>query len=420
MKRPRPGVAIQLFLRSARMQRKRAILTIAAIAWSCLSLLLLLAFGEGLKRQVYRGTMGLGSNLAVIWGGETGCPWKGLGPGRRIRPRADDIEMLRERVTGAQAIIGEMRNFQVSMSYGDKTVTGRLVGTNPEYGEIRHHFPQRGGRFINHLDERSRRRVIFLGDELAEDIFGAETSPVGKTLLVDRMPYTVIGVMKKKLQTGSYGGPDKGHAVIPITTFRAQYGWDVLSNIVVKPRSPERMSHVLAEVVRALGARHGFDPEDGRALSVWNTVKTSAIMLNILTGIQLFLGLIGSLTLMIGGVSVANIMYALVKERTQEIGVKIALGARRGWITGPLVLEGLAYTLLGGLVGVLLAVGLIGLVWLIPTDRNDALEFLGNPALSIPIGVATAAILGFVGFFAGYFPARRAASIDPAETLRYE
>ena len=420
MKRPRPGVAFLLFLRSARLERRRAILTVSAIAWSSFSLLLLLAFGEGLKREVYRGTVGLGSNLAVIWAGETGRSWKGLGPGRRIRPTVDDIGLLRERVAGARAIVGEMHSFGVSMSFGAATVNGMVVGTSPEYADMRNHFPRPGGRFINHLDEQRKRRVIFLGDELAEDIFGKETEPVGKTLLVGQVPYTVIGVMKKKLQTGNYGGPDEKHAVIPITTFRVQFGWDILQNIVVKPESPERMSEVLAGVGRVLGARYGFDPDDRHALSAWNTVKTSELMLRILEGVQLFLGFIGCLTLVMGGVGVANIMYALVKERTREIGVKMALGARRGWIVGPLVMESLAYTAFGGILGTLPAVGIIALVSSIPKGGMDALQFLGKPALSPSIGVAAASILGLVGLLAGYLPARRAASIDPALTLRYE
>ena len=137
-------------------------------------------------------------------------------------------------------------------------------------------------------------------------------------------------------------------------------------------------------------------------------------------GIELFLGIIGALTLIIGGVGVANIMYAVVKERTTEIGVKMALGARRDWITGPFVLEGLVYTLVGGLVGALIAILLVTGLAFLPIEGNEVLEFLGRPTLSWPIGIATVAILGTCGLLAGYFPARRAAAIDPASTLRYE
>lgn len=417
---PRPGVAILLFLRSARIQRRRATLTVVAIAWSCLSLLLLLAFGEGLKRQMYKGNVAMGENLAVIWPGQTGAPWKGLPAGRWIRPRADDIDLLRARVTGARAIVGEMRHSRVSMSYEGKTINARLVGTHPEYGEIRNHFPQPGGRFLNYLDHRKKRRVIFLGDERAEELFGKDVSPVGKTMLVGKVPYTVIGVMRKKLQTSSYSGTDQRHAVIPISTFRMQFGHQYLADIIVKPEGVELMPRVLSDIARVLGAKYGFDPEDTRALSVWDTVKTSRLTFNILLGVQMFLGIIGVLTLVIGGVGVANIMYAVVKERTQEIGVKMALGARRGWITGPLVLEGLVYTFLGGLLGMFVSVGIIALVGLAPTEGSQVLELLGRPVLSPEIGVATAVILGLVGVLAGYFPARRAASIDPVLALRYE
>jgi putative ABC transport system permease protein len=113
-------------------------------------------------------------------------------------------------------------------------------------------------------------------------------------------------------------------------------------------------------------------------------------------------------------------MYAVVKERTREIGVKMALGAKAGWITGPFVLEGLSYTLVGGAAGMLIATLLILAMGFIPTDGNQVMEFLGTPKLSLPIGVATASILGVIGLLAGYFPARRAAAIDPASTLRYE
>ncbi len=167
-------------------------------------------------------------------------------------------------------------------------------------------------------------------------------------------------------------------------------------------------------------AKYGFDPADDRVIRTWDTVQGQKVMRNILLGIQIFLGVIGGLTLMIGGVGVANIMYATVKERTREFGVKMALGARPGWITGPLVLEGLAYTIFGGLLGLLIAMGIIIGLGFVPTQGNQALEFLGKPTLSMPVGIISAAILGLIGLLSAYFPARRAASIDPAQTLRYE
>lgn len=415
----RAGLVFQLFLASSRVQKKRAVLTIASIAWGSVALLLLLAFGEGLKQQLSRGSAGMGTNLAVLWMGETSRPWQGLPAGRAIRPRVDDVALLRERIPGLVGIVAEMRSWRIAFTYGSRTVNGRLTGSSPEYGELRNYYAQAGGRFLDALDEAAKRRVVFLGNERAQEIFG-DADPVGKTLLINQTPFTVVGVMKRKIQMGTYGGPDAENAVIPLSTFVAMFGSDRVGNIVLKPERAEEMPRVLADVNRILGAKYGFDPGDEKVFPTWDTVKTGSIMRNILLGIQIFLGVIGALTLMIGGVGVANIMYATVKERTREIGVKMALGARPSWIVGPLVLEGLLYTVVGGAIGLLLGMILIVLIGLIPTAGNDALEFLGKPTLSPLIGLATAGILGLVGLLAAYFPARRAASVDPAQTLRYE
>jgi putative ABC transport system permease protein len=418
MSRRDVSVVLHLFARSARLQKKRATLTIASIAWGTVTILLLLSFGEGLKRQLSENERAMGENLAIHWPGETSKIWKGLPEGRPIRPRIDDIAALRERLPECE-VWGEMRNSRTNMTYGRMTVNGQVSGVSWIYGDPRKHFPRSGGRFLDARDEEEKRRVVFLGYELAEDIFGKE-DPVGKTLLVNNSPFTVIGVMQKKTQTSAYGGQDKDHAVIPITTFKAVFGRDRLWVLVLHTARAQDMEAALAHANEVMGARYGYDPKDDHVWGIWNTVKGQATSEKIHLGMEIFFGIIGALTLIIGCVGVANIMYAVVKERTREIGVKMALGARRGWITGPFLLEGMLYTFVGGLAGAAIAIVIVTLLDLIPQEGARVLEFLGKPTLSWPIGAATVAILGAAGLLAGYFPARRAAAIDPAATLRYE
>jgi putative ABC transport system permease protein len=412
-------VILSLFATSSRLQRKRAMLTIAAIAWGTVAILLLLAFGEGLKRQMDKNRRSTGENIAVMWMGETSKGWKGMPPGRPIRLRIDDLELIRARMPQLKAVVGEVVSWRTNLTYGRKTVNGRVIGTNVEYGEARKHYPVDGGRFITPMDDVQRRRVVFLGDEMAKDIFGDE-KPIGKMLLINNAPYTVIGTMQHKTQMGMYGGPDSNHAIIPISTFRAQFGRDRLNNLLIETQQPEQMKGELNRLNEIVGAKYGYDPTDDRALPAWDMVKSAETSKKILVGLQLFLGIVGALTLLIGGVGVANIMYAVVKERTREIGVKMALGAKRQWIVMPFVLEALTYTFIGGALGITIATLLVALTGLVPIESNRVLSFLGRPTLSPQIGIATSLILGIIGLLAGYFPARRAASVDPAATLRYE
>jgi len=413
------AVILQLFLSSARLQKKRATLTIASLAWGTVTILLLLAFGEGLKRQMMSNDQAMGNNMAIMWPGETSKPYKGLPEGRPIRPKMEDVDFARERLPELDAIWGEYTSWRTALSYGRKTVNGRVIGTRFDYGDARKHFPKARGRFINPNDEDEKRRVVFLGNEMAKDIFGPE-DPLGKTLLINNSPFTVIGVMQRKRQSSTYGGPDATHAVIPQSTFKAVFGDPRINVVVFRVHHEDDMPAALKHFNEVLGPRLGYDPEDPRVWGLWDTVKGQKMQGKIMLGLELFFGVIGALTLIIGGVGVANIMYAVVKERTKEIGVKMALGARRAWITGPFILEGLVYTLVGGLAGALIAILIVTGLSFLPIEGNDVLEFMGRPTLSWPIGIATIAILGTCGLLAGYFPARRAASIDPASTLRYE
>ena len=415
----RPLLILRLFLSSSRVQRKRAALTVAGIAWGTVAILLLLAYGEGLHYQLAKNQRGMGENLAVLWPGQTSKPWKGLPEGRPIQIRKEDVELIRRRVPEVAMACGEHQQWGVNMTCGATTVNAHVRGVHWQYGELRNQIPAPGGRFLDPLDEQRKRRVVFIGDKLAADLFGA-ADPVGRQVLLNEVPFTVVGVLVHKLMMGNYGGMDDDHAVIPITTFEAQFGRQILEVIVIKPRSPELMPAALAGVKQALSGRHAFDPTDDKVFGIWDTVESTRSFAAFLIGLEIFLAVVGGLTLLVGGIGVANIMVAVVKERTHEFGVKMALGARRSWITLPVVLEALSFTALGGVLGLALAVGLIWVLGMLPTGGSLAMEMMGRPRLSPAVGLGTAALLGFVGLLAGYFPARRAASIEPAETLRYE
>jgi putative ABC transport system permease protein len=412
-------VIAKLFRSAARIQRKRMTMTVAAIAWGTISIVLLLSFGEGLKRSMAAGWAGLGTGIAIIWPGETTKAWAGFPPGRGIQLLPDDVELIDTAIEEIAGATGEMRTDQ-QLVWGRTSLNKQLLGVHVAYGELRNHRPRLGGRFINEPDMRGKRRVIFLGDELAKGLFGKH-EPVGETILVNQSPFVVIGVMQTKKQMGMYGGPDSDHAVIPLTTFQAMYGRRYLSNLVFKASTPALMEVAKKRFNEVLGAKYKFDPADERAMYVWDTVKTQETGRNIMIGIELFLGIIGGLTLLIGGVGVANIMYAVVKHRTREIAIQMAIGAKRVYIMGSLVAEATLLTFIGGGIGISVGFAIVQALGFAQSKiKSEAMQFLGAPTFSLTVALTTVLLLGTLGLLAGYFPSRRAVSVHPAEALRYE
>ena len=279
-------------------------------------------------------------------------------------------------------------------------------------------YPVGGGRFLNDADVSESRRTIFLGVKIAEDIFSS-ANPIGKVLTVDGIPFTVVGIMQKKVQTAMNNGPDANRAIIPYTTFRTMYGNQYVNTLVVRPRDPSNQPLVKSEIYRVLGRKYHFNPDDDRALRMWDFIEAQKIGEKVFLGIQIFLGSIGFLTLLIAGVGVANVMYVVVKERTKEIGIKLAIGARKRYILSQFIFEALLISLMGGGIGILFSWGIVSLMHTFPAEEG-AMQFLGRPILSTNIMILTSSILTAIGLAAGIFPARKAASVDPVESLRYE
>jgi len=414
----RLAIIYNIFARDFRNQRKRMILTLLAILWGTLSIMLLLAFGEGLRVQFMKGTSGMGDKIVIVWGGQTSIPYQGFGKGRRIHLLENDIEYLKKNVPELEEVAGEYIRWGAEIKYGDKVMSERINGVFPAYREMRHMYPEPGGRMINELDIRQKRRVVFLGDAAKERLFGDE-DPIGETIYIESLPFKVVGVMQHKVQMNSYQGRDADVIVMPATTFVTLFGDPYLDNIIYQPVSLDDAEAVEKRVIAAMGAKHKFDPKDKEALSFWDVIENNRVTGNVLIGIELFLGIIGALTLFIAGVGVANIMYVSVKERTREIGVKMATGARQSYIITQFILEALGITFLGGMLG--MAVAYIGTEAFrrLPID-SEIFDIMGRPTVSLEIGVVVVLILGFMGFLSGLFPALRASSVNPVEALRYE
>jgi len=406
------------FWTDLKAQRTRALLTLFAVFWGTLTIVLLLAFGEGLKRAVIEGMLGAGSRMYMVYGGETTRPFGGLPAGRAIRLQEQDLDLLIRSIPQIdRGSVSYGRNGTV-LETEDLTTTTMMEGVHPDFAELRSVFPVAGGRFLNDRDMVERRRVLFLGDSIARRLF-PNGAAVGGTVRIDGLPFTVVGTMASKAQSGMNNGPDADRAIIPAGTLRTIYGVTSVNSLLVRPRDIREAALVKRRLYEVMGVRYSFDPDDTRALSMWDFIEDERISRNIGIGIQIFLGVVGALTLIVAGVGVANIMYVVVRERTREIGVKLAVGARRRHILAQFVFEAVLICFAGGLAGLALGGSIVTLVARLP-DSNEAMFYIANPALSWPITLGTVGILMGVGIMAGVFPARRAASLDPVESLRYE
>jgi putative ABC transport system permease protein len=305
-----------------------------------------------------------------------------------------------------------------TLEYGDNKTTTYMEGVYPTFQYMRRMFPDVGSRFINQRDLEDKRRVLFLGNDIAEELFGDE-DPIGKTVMLDDLPFIVIGVMQKKFQDSMNNGPDADRAIIPASTFKTIYGYRYVSHLLLRPRDPARAVFVKAELFRVLGARYKFDPEDERTLPMWDFIEDEKMINQIGLGIEIFLGLVGGFTLLVAGIGVANIMYVVVRERTREIGIKLSIGAKKRHIMNQFIFEALALTLTGGSIGLALSTAVVFFVDSLPADDGAAV-YLANPKLSIPIALICVLTLVFIGLAAGVLPARRAAKVNPVESLRYE
>jgi len=327
-----------------------------------------------------------------------------------MRMMEEDIDFLKAQVPLIEAISSEYSEALI-VRYGDRQRSVDVSGVSPSYGPMRNMVPAVGGRFINQIDIDQRRRVVFVGNELADDLFGTQAA-VGETVMINGSPFLVVGVLKPKDQDSSYSGRDHSKMIVPESTFRALTGQKYVDNFIYKAPSPDLNETLNLQVRSALSHRLRFHPDDDQAIQVWDTSEMFVFMDAFMLGFQVFLGIMGVLTLIVGGIGVSNIMNVVVEERTREIGIKMALGARGRAVLAQFMLETLFLTAIGGAIG-------LGISFAICTTFPTNLEeYVGLPTLSPGLAILTATILGLVGLVAGYFPARSASQLDPVVAMK--
>lgn len=413
---------LQDFWFNLRQQQTRAVLTISAVAWGTLTIVLLVSFGAGLGNGLLIGIRGAGNQIMMVYGGETGKTFNGLPKAREISLQEEDVQVLREAIpfiTAASPTYGRFINLKYNTNEPKNTY---CEAVNPEFSDLRSMYPVQGGRFLSDKDINERRSVVVLGSEIASDVFSKGVDAIGKTVFLNNAPFVVVGILQKKKQMGMSMGPDSRRAIIPYTVFKQMFGAARLRSIVIKPSDPTKQDLVKSLIYRTLGKKYQFADDDERALGVWDFIEGERQTGIMALGIQLFLGLIGLMTLIVAGVGIANIMYIAVKERTKEIGLRKALGARNGHIIGQFVSEAVLLSLTGGVLGLIAAAVIVRLAWAIPAGDGavDPITLLARPLIQPWLLAATTLILSGIGLLAGYFPARKAALVEAAESLRYE
>jgi len=411
--------SIRLAFRALVANKLRAALTMLGIIIGVGAVITLMSAGEGVSLYIEEQFQGMGSNLLFVMPGSEEEASAGP-PGMRSSTAEltnKDVEALRDpiRAPDVAAISAQMLRM-TTVATGKRDTTAYVTGVTPEFSRVRNWFPE-VGMFIDQEDMNSRARVALLGKTVIEDLFPDNPYPLEQTVKINGIPFRVIGVLEEK--GGSQMGDEDNTVLVPLTTAqtrlfpsRSRSGEYRVSIILVEAISEERMEAASEQIATILREQHNIDFSDEDDFSVISQADIIAVFGQITGVLTVFLGAIAGISLLVGGIGIMNIMLVSVTERTREIGLRKAVGARRRDILWQFLLEAVTLSLVGGVVGI--GIGTLG-AEVISALIDDFRAIVTSQSVLLATTFSAA-----VGLFFGIYPARRASLLNPIDALRYE